>query len=104
MPIEAGLDVYVAVLGTGANGSALKLVQALRAQGFAAERDYLDRKLKAQFKSADSFKAKILITLGESEVESNQVTVKNNRTRQEVTASLTQLIEDFQTVFKELGF
>ena len=51
-----------------------------------------------------SFNAKILITLGESEVESNQVTVKNNRTRQEVTASLTQLIEDFQTVFKELGF
>lgn len=104
LPIEAGLDVYVAVLGTGANGSALELVQALRAQGFAAERDYLDRKLKAQFKSADSFNAKILITLGESEVESNQVTVKNNRTRQEVTASLTQLIEDFQTVFKELGF
>lgn len=104
LPIEAGLDVYVAVLGASANGSALELVQALRAQGFTAERDYLDRKLKAQFKSADSFNAKILITLGESEVESNQVTVKNNRTRQEVTASLTQLIEDFQTVFKELGF
>ncbi|WP_148880888.1 histidine--tRNA ligase [Streptococcus sp. Marseille-P7376] len=104
LPIEAGLDVYVAVLGASANGSALELVQALRAQGFAAERDYLDRKLKAQFKSADNFKAKILITLGESEVESNQVTVKNNTTRQEVTVDLDKIKADFQRVFEELGF
>ena len=64
LPIETALDVYVAVLGAGANGRALELVQALRAQKFAAERDYLDRKLKAQFKSADIFKTKTLITLG----------------------------------------
>ena len=38
--------------------------------------DYLGRKLKAQFKSADVFAAKALITLGSSEVESGQVTVK----------------------------
>ena len=69
LPIETALDVYVAVLGPGANDRALKLVQALRAQGFAAERDYLDRKLKAQFKSADAFRAKTIITLGESEIE-----------------------------------
>ena len=42
---------------------ALELVQALRQQGFKAERDYLNRKLKAQFKSADVFAAKTLITL-----------------------------------------
>ena len=42
--------------------TALSLVQALRIQGFKAERDYLGRKLKAQFKSADVFAAKALIT------------------------------------------
>lgn len=94
LPIETALDVYVAVLGAGANDRALELVQALRAQGFAAERDYLDRKLKAQFKSADSFKAKTLITLGESEVESGQVTVKNNYNREEITVSLDQIQEN----------
>ena len=52
-------------------------------KGFKAERDYLNRKLKAQFKSADVFALKTLITLGE-EVESGQVTVKNNQTREEV--------------------
>ena len=104
LPIETALDVYVAVLGTGANGRALELVQALRAQGFAAERDYLDRKLKAQFKSADIFKAKTLITLGESEVESGQVTVKNNHNREEITVSLDQIQENYQLVFEKLGF
>ena len=104
LPIETALDVYVAVLGAGANGRALELVQALRAQGFAAERDYLDRKLKAQFKSADSFKAKTLITLGESEVESGQVTVKNNYNREEITVSLDQIQENYQLIFEKLGF
>ncbi|MBZ2041533.1 histidine--tRNA ligase [Streptococcus sanguinis] len=104
LPIETALDVYVAVLGTGANGRALELVQALRAQGFAAERDYLDRKLKAQFKSADIFKAKTLITLGESEVESGQVTVKNNHNREEITVSLDQIQENYQHIFEKLGF
>ena len=104
MPIETALDVYVAVLGAGANGRALELVQALRAQGFAVERDYLDRKLKAQFKSADIFKAKTLITLGESEVESGQVTVKNNHNREEITVSLDQIQENYQLIFEKLGF
>lgn len=104
LPIETALDVYVAVLGAGANGRALELVQALRAQGFAVERDYLDRKLKAQFKSADIFKAKTLITLGESEVESGQVTVKNNHNREEITVSLDQIQENYQLIFEKLGF
>lgn len=104
LPIETALDVYVAVLGPGANGRALELVQALRAQGFAAERDYLDRKLKAQFKSADSFKAKTLITLGESEVESGKVTVKNNHNREEITVSLDQIQENYQLIFEKFGF
>ena len=104
LPIETALDVYVAVLGPGANGRALELVQALRAQGFAAERDYLDRKLKAQFKSADNFKAKTLITLGESELESGQVTVKNNHNREEITVSLDQIQENYQLIFEKLGF
>ena len=104
LPLEDSLDVYIAVLGEGANNKALEIVQALRKQGFTAERDYLNRKLKAQFKSADTFSAKVLITLGESEIESNQVTVKNNHTREELTVDLNQIQEDFQTIFEQLGF
>ena len=102
LPVEESLDVYIAVLGSGANGKALELVQAIRYQGFKAERDYLGRKIKAQFKSADTFKAKTVITLGESEVESGEVNVKNNATREEVTVSFEELTTNFATVLKQL--
>ena len=102
LPVEGSLDVYIAVLGSGANGKALELVQAIRYQGFKAERDYLGRKIKAQFKSADTFRAKTVITLGESEVESGQVNVKNNATREEVTVSFEELTKNFAAVLKQL--
>ncbi|MBS5040500.1 MAG: histidine--tRNA ligase [Streptococcus sp.] len=102
LPVEEGLDVYIAVLGSEANGKALELVQAIRHQGFKAERDYLGRKIKAQFKSADAFKAKTVITLGESELESGQVSVKNNTTREEVTVSFEELTENFAAVLDQL--
>ena len=102
LPVEESLDVYIAVLGSGANGKALELVQAIRYQGFKAERDYLGRKIKAQFKSADTFKAKTVITLGESEAESGQVNVKNNATREEVTVSFEELTKNFAVVLEQL--
>ena len=102
LPVEENLDVYIAVLGSGANGKALELVQAIRYQGFKAERDYLGRKIRAQFKSADTFKAKTVITLGESEVESGQVNVKNNATREEVTVSFEELTKNFAAVLEQL--
>lgn len=102
LPVEEGLDVYISVLGSEANGKALELAQAIRHQGFKAERDYLGRKIKAQFKSADAFKTKTVITLGESELESGQVSVKNNTTREEVTVSFEELTENFAAVLDQL--
>ncbi|HEM4051611.1 TPA: histidine--tRNA ligase [Streptococcus suis] len=102
LPLDTQLDVYIAVLGKEANGGALELVQAIRKQGFRAERDYLDRKLKAQFKSADVFGAKTIITLGGSELESGQVVVKNNQTRSQVETSLEALKTDFASILEEL--
>ncbi|MEQ9810082.1 histidine--tRNA ligase [Streptococcus jiangjianxini] len=102
LPIESDMDLYIAVLGAEANSKALELVQAVRSQGFTAERDVLGRKIKAQFKSADAFKAKTIMTLGGSEVEAGQVTVKNNITRQEVTVTFEEISEDFASILQRL--
>ena len=103
LPVDSQMDVYIAVLGEGANSKALELVQALRQQGLTAERDYLGRKIKAQFKSADSFKATTVITLGESEVATGQVTIKNNASRQEMTVRLEELMENAQAILDQLS-
>ncbi|MCJ1996292.1 histidine--tRNA ligase [Lactococcus piscium] len=102
LPVAQTLDVYVVVLGASANHAALKLVQSLRNQGYAVERDFLNRKIKQQFKSAEEFGAKTIITLGESEVESGDITVKNNVTRTEVVTTLATIQDNFDAVFSEL--
>lgn len=91
LPVQEQLDCYIAVLGEEVNVEALALVQAIRKQGFSAERDYLNRKIKAQFKSADAFDARFVITLGENEVADNHVTIKHNQTRAEITVSLEEV-------------
>ena len=96
LPIENTIDLYIAVLGSEANLAALDLAQSIRHQGFKVERDYLGRKIKAQFKSADTFNAKVIMTLGSSEVDSREVSLKNNQTRQEVKTG-------FSSVLKQLG-
>ncbi|MEW4354772.1 histidine--tRNA ligase [Streptococcus pneumoniae] len=102
LPVADGLDVYIAVLGQEVNGKALELTQALRNQGFKVERDYLGRKLKAQFKSADQLNATLVIALGESEVEKGEITVKHNQTREEITVSLAELSTNFAEIFEKL--
>ncbi len=103
LPIENTIDLYIAVLGSEANLAALDLAQSIRHQGFKVERDYLGRKIKAQFKSADTFNAKVIMTLGSSEVDSKEVGLKNNRTRQEVKVSFENIKTDFSSVLKQLG-
>ncbi|EHI70535.1 histidine--tRNA ligase [Streptococcus ictaluri] len=103
LPVESEMDAYIAVLGQGANQKALQLVQAVRRQGFTAERDYLDRKIKTQFKSADLFKAKVVLTLGETEVEEGQVTIKNNQTRQELKVSFEEIMTNFEAILTKLS-
>lgn len=101
--LSTSLDLYIAVLGADANSKALELVQAVRKQGFSAERDVLDRKLKAQFKSADTFGATLILTLGDSEVETETVTIKNNQTRAEATVTFEDIRTDFARILAQLS-
>jgi histidyl-tRNA synthetase len=102
LPCATFLDVYVLVLGASANVCGLKLVQSLREQGYAVERDFLGRKIKQQFKSAEAFGAKTLITIGESEVETGEIVVKHNTTRKELRTTLLDIQTNFAPIFAEL--
>ncbi len=102
LPVAQPLDVYVVVLGASANVAAVKLVQSLRDQGYTVERDVLNRKIKQQFKSAEEFGAKTIITLGETEVETGEIVVKNNATRAEVKTTLSEIESQFDVVFAEV--
>ena len=71
------LDAYLISLGEPAKKTAAILLNQLRNQGLKAEMDYLDRKMKAQMKAADRAKASYVIIIGEDELASNQLIVRN---------------------------
>lgn len=69
--------VYVAAMGSGAVASANRLASDLRALGIRAETDLMDRSLKAQMKYADKTNTRFVVVIGDNEVESGEITVKD---------------------------
>ncbi|MDC2844873.1 histidine--tRNA ligase [Limosilactobacillus mucosae] len=98
---DPDLDVYVVGIGEATNVASFKLVEAARDAGFVAERDYLNRKPKAQFKTAAKENAKVVLTIGQKELESNTVHFKVMATGEETTLPLDQVFADFKAVYQE---
>lgn len=88
------LDVYMVALGEAAETEVTKQLFKLRQAGFSAERDYLGRKMKAQMKSADRFKARYTAILGEDELAQGEIALKNMETGEQRTVKLDQLVEE----------
>lgn len=76
LDVEDSLDIYVVAMGDEAKLKSAELISSFRAKGISADMDYVDRKMKAQMKSADRLGAKFVIVIGESELEEGAVNVK----------------------------
>lgn len=98
---DLDLDVYVVGIGEATNTASFKLVEAARDAGFVAERDYLNRKPKAQFKTAAKENAKVVLTIGQKELESGTVHFKVMATGEETTLPLDRIFADFKAVYQE---
>ncbi|WP_428909232.1 histidine--tRNA ligase [Niallia sp. Krafla_26] len=99
LPINRNIDCYLVSLGEEAQDYTVKLLHQLRLAGFSAERDYLNRKIKAQMKAADRLNAKYVAILGEDELAANKINVKKMETGEQWEIDL----ENFITEFKDLN-
>ncbi|GEN46441.1 histidine--tRNA ligase [Alkalibacillus haloalkaliphilus] len=97
--LETGqtLDCFVITMGDEAKYTASSLVYKLRKAGFRTDQDYLDKKMKAQFKAADRYKAKYAIIIGEDEVNNGVANVKNLVEGEQKTIELDKIIEQLET-------
>ncbi|TKC20049.1 histidine--tRNA ligase [Robertmurraya kyonggiensis] len=100
LPLNEGIDVYLVGLGEAAQDYTVGLLHKLRQAGFSAERDYLDRKIKAQFKAADRLNAKYVAILGEDELKANKINVKSLASGEQVEYSLDEFIDKFKASFE----
>ena len=77
IPDERPTDLYIATIGEKAYDMAFKMAYDLRLKGYKAEIDHMGRGVKAQFKYADKIKAKYVVVIGDNEIESGVVSLKN---------------------------
>ena len=96
------LDVYVVSIGAAADTAALKLVQAIRQAKLTADRDYLQRKPKGQFKAAARAHAKYTLTIGEEELAQQTAKLKNMADQIEQTIDLKAALTDFGAVWQQI--
>ena len=86
-------DVYIFSADDEQKPYVLSLSNDLRLAGFNVEIDYNSKSFKSNFKQADKVNARYIIIIGEEEVESKLLTVKNNETKEEYKVKLDKIIE-----------
>lgn len=92
LPISVHTDCYIVSHGETTKQIAASLLYELRKAGLYADKDYLERKMKAQFKAADRANAKFVLIIGEDEVEKNVVTVKEMATGTQQEVKMEEII------------
>ena len=90
---EKNLDCYIIPMSESEKNYAFSLTNTLRLNGFKVDLDYLNRSLKSNFKQADLNNTKFTIIIGEEEIKSKIITIKNNQTREEFKIDEAYLIK-----------
>ncbi len=90
-------DIYFLSVGNNESKKALELSNALRQRGLSVQNDIMERSFKAQMKYADRIGAKYLIVIGENELNSNTIKMKNMKSGEEKELEL-----DADLIFKNI--
>ena len=96
IPDDGKPDLYIAPLGEEAGKKAQAIVFELRKAGIKAETDLVGRGLKPQMKYSDKIGAKYTLVLGDSEIETGKVRLKNMETGEQTEVGLDSLTEFFR--------
>jgi histidyl-tRNA synthetase len=98
IPERVTCELYIAPMGAKAQETATILAAEVRDGGWNVQTDIMGRSLKAQMKYADKIGALYAIVLGDSELESNAVTLKSMHGGESKTVRLTDFLEEFEKI------
>ncbi len=94
IPNEDDIDLFIVSMGEEADKLAFKLLAKLRRKGISADKDYLGRGIKAQFKQADRSNARNTVVIGDDEIEKNIVSLKDMESGEQKEISIDDLIKE----------
>lgn len=98
IPLPVYMDVFIANMGKEAAEEALKQVNKLRKEGIKAEKDYMGRSLRAQMKYANKINARYVTVLGEEEIKSRRIKVKDMNKGSEEEINLDALSDYIKNI------
>ena len=98
LDFSKSLDIFVASIGDEADIYCAKLVKKLREKGIIAEKDIMERSIKAQFKYADKKNAKFVLTIGDEEINNNEAKLKCMNSGKELEIKLDDINELIKTL------
>ena len=86
-------ELFVAWVGDESLSYSLKLVHEMRKKGVRTVLDTKARNLKGQLKYANKLGAAYSVVIGESEIETGELTLKNMNTSEQIKVSRDELID-----------
>lgn len=98
--IEEPMDIYIATIGDMARLKASDLNSVLRKKGISADMDHVGRSIKAQFKYAGKQGYKFVCTIGENELTTGDLRIKNMKEGKEDSIRIESLLD---YLIKQLG-
>ncbi len=97
-PEDSKCELYIATMGEKASFEAAAMANALRREGVFVEFDVVGRSLKAQMKYANKIGAKFTVVMGDGELESRMIKLKNMESGEEQELSLDTFESDFLNI------
>lgn len=90
---DKGPQIFLAWIGDEAKNYAVKLLHELRNKGIRAEIDTRERNLKGQMKYANKLGAQYTAVIGDDEVASGEITLKNMSTSEQTKVRREELAD-----------
>ncbi|HPF20933.1 MAG TPA: histidine--tRNA ligase [Syntrophomonas sp.] len=94
------IEVFLVLLDDQYETEAAGILAALRRAGIKSDRDYNQRSAKAQMKYADKMGARLVLLLGEDEMQRGVVTIRDMQTRQQSEVAREVLIAAVKAILE----
>lgn len=100
-PDKLGIDVFIIAMENKFSHQALQLTNEIRRSGISADMDYNNRSPRAQMKYADKANARLVIMIGEEEIEKGFYMVRNMQTKEQYQVDREALIAEIPDILSK---
>jgi histidyl-tRNA synthetase len=97
---EIPVDVFFAAHGEAARYYCLREAENLRARGFRAEIEHRAASMKAQLKRADKLKARVVVIVGDAELEAKQVVLRDMKSSEQRNIPAEELVPELKRLVR----